>query len=69
MARSDLLVNLVEAERRGDGRVSGIMKAIISEERANQHHLVADRLSELITTTGSPEILSRDAGASRVQER
>jgi len=69
MARSDLLVDLVEAERRGDkARFRVLVEAIIAEERANQHHLVADRLSELITTTGSPEILSRDAAAARVQD-
>jgi hypothetical protein len=69
MARSDLLVDLVEAERRGDkARFRVLVEAIIAEERANQHHLVADRLSELITTSGSPEILSRDAAAARVQD-
>jgi ATPase family associated with various cellular activities (AAA) len=69
MARSDLLVDLVEAERRGDkARFRILVEAIIAEERANQHHLVADRLSELITTSGSPELLSRNAAATRMQD-
>ena len=54
MARSDLLVDLVEAENKGDKqRFRVLVEAIIAEERAQQHHLVADRLSELITTVGS----------------
>ena len=54
MARSDLVVDLVEAQRRGDNaRFRALVEAIIAEERSNQHHLVADRLAELITTTGS----------------
>jgi hypothetical protein len=53
MARADLLLDLVEAERRGDrDRFRVLVEAVIAEERANQHHLLADRLSELITTTG-----------------
>lgn len=67
MARSDLLIDLVEAERRGDkARFRALVEAIIAEERANQHHLVADRLSELITTVGSSELLARDEASSRV---
>ena len=53
MARADLLLDLVEAERRGDrDRFRVLVEAVIAEERANQHHLLADRLSELISTTG-----------------
>lgn len=67
MARSDLLVDLVEAERSGDkARFRVLVEAIIAEERANQHHLVADRLAELITTAGTTDLLSRDAAAARV---
>jgi SpoVK/Ycf46/Vps4 family AAA+-type ATPase len=62
MARSDLIVDLVEAQRRGDNaRFRVLVEAIIAEERSNQHHLVADRLSELITTKGSVELLRDDA--------
>lgn len=67
MARSDLLIDLVDAEKKGDkARFRVLVEAIIAEERANQHHLVADRLSELITTAGSSELLGRDASAARV---
>lgn len=53
MARADLLLDLVEAERRGDReRFKVLVESVIAEERANQHHLLADRLSQLITTTG-----------------
>lgn len=61
MARSDLIIDLVEAQRRGDSaRFRVLVETIIAEERSNQHHLVADRLSELITTTGSSDLLVRD---------
>jgi len=53
VARADLLLDLVEAERRGDReRFKVLVESVIAEERANQHHLLADRLSQLITTTG-----------------
>ncbi len=71
MARADLLLDLVEAERRGDrDRFRVLVEAVIAEERANQHHLVADRLSELITTTGQGAPRDDRAAAMRdlVQE-
>ena len=61
MARSDLVIDLVEAQQRGDvARFRMLVEAIIAEERNNQHHLVADRLSELITTAGARSLLARD---------
>lgn len=71
MARADLLLDLVEAERRGDrDRFRVLVEAVIAEERANQHHLLADRLSELITTTGQGHVRDDRARAIRdlVQE-
>lgn len=69
MARADLLIDLVEAERCGDKqRFRVLVEAIIAEERSNQHHLVADRLSEIITTVGSADLLQRDEASSRVAE-
>jgi KaiC/GvpD/RAD55 family RecA-like ATPase len=69
MARSDLLIDLVEAERRGDrAKFRVLVEAVIAEERANQHHLVADRLSEFITTVGSSELVQRDGSATRVSD-
>lgn len=69
MARSDLVIDLVEAQRRGDNaRFRILVEAIIAEERSNQHHLVADRLAELITTAGSSALLARDDGARQVDD-
>lgn len=67
MARSDLLLDLVDAERRGDrDRFQSLVEAVIAEERANQHHLLADRLSEIITVHGNGR--SRDDHASAVRD-
>lgn len=67
MARADLLLDLVEAERHGDrDRFRTLVEAVIAEERANQHHFVADRLSELITTTGQG--LVRDERATAIRD-
>ncbi len=68
MARSDLIIDLVEAQRQGDdARFRVLVEAIIAEERGNQHHLVADRLSALITTTGA-EAGQRDDMAHSVSD-
>lgn len=49
MARSDLLVNLVRAGARGDpGTFRRTVEAIVAEERAKQHHVLADTLTDLI---------------------
>lgn len=67
MARSDLLVDMVEAERSGDRqRFRRLVEAIIAEERAKSHNLLADRLTELITTSGSAP--PRDSHSSRVAD-
>ncbi len=67
MARSDFLLDLVDAERRGDrDRFRILVEAVIAEERANQHHLVADRLSELITTIGTGA--ARDERAAGIRD-
>ena len=60
MARADLLIDLVEAENRGDTtRFRSIVEAVIADERAKSHHLVADRLAAILTTG-----VSTDAGRS-----
>lgn len=67
MARADLLLDLVQAERHGDrDRFKALVEAVIAEERANQHHLLADRLSEVITTTGQG--LRRDEQSNAVRD-
>lgn len=61
MSRSDLLIDMVEAEQRGDRqRFRAVVDAVIAEERAKQHHLVADRLTQIVSTAG---ISSVGAGA------
>ncbi|MBO8150835.1 ATP-binding protein (plasmid) [Rhodococcus sp. ZPP] len=70
MARADLLLDLVDAERRGDrDRFRVLVESVIAEERANQHHLLADRLSEILTTSGtSAKAAVRDDHSSSVQD-
>ncbi len=69
MPRADLIVDLVDAQRRGDdARFRVLVEAIIAEERGKQHHLVADRLAELITTSGSRALLGRDDSARPVSD-
>jgi hypothetical protein len=54
MARSDLLVSLVKAGTIGDKRsFRSAAEAIIAEERAKHHNVLADTLTELIQKNGS----------------
>lgn len=47
MARADLLVTLAKAASRGEGDlVRRTVEALAAEERAKQHHVLADRLME-----------------------
>lgn len=49
MARADLLINLVRANSRGDAVLfRRTLEALVAEERAKQHHVLADRLSEFL---------------------
>jgi SpoVK/Ycf46/Vps4 family AAA+-type ATPase len=51
MARSDLLLQLVQSGSRGDRALfRRVVEAIIAEERAKQHHSLADRLQENLST-------------------
>lgn len=53
MARADLLLNLVQAGRRGDQRLlRHTVEAIAAEERAKQHHVLAERLLEELAANG-----------------
>ena len=53
MARSDLLVSLVRAGAVGDRKaVRNVTEAIIAEERAKQHTVLADRLAREISSNG-----------------
>src|SRR5882672_4580572 len=54
MARSDLLVSLVCAGTVGDKRsFRSAAEAIIAEERAKHHNVLADTLTEVIHRNGS----------------
>jgi hypothetical protein len=51
MARSDLLVALVRAGARGDRHLAKTSaEALIADERAKQHHVLADRLAGALRT-------------------
>jgi SpoVK/Ycf46/Vps4 family AAA+-type ATPase len=54
MARSDLLVSLIRAGTVGDKRnFRNAAEAIIAEERAKRHNVLADTLAEVIQRNGS----------------
>lgn len=51
MTRSDLLIKLVKAGSSGDKVMfKSTVEAIIAEERSKKHHILADRLTEVIQT-------------------
>lgn len=55
MVRSDLLLNLLRAGRTGDqGLLRRVAEALISEERAKGHSLLAERLEECLRQDGLP---------------
>jgi len=54
MARSDLVIALARAGNAGDKRAARIAtEAIIAEERAKQHKVLADRLSQTMHVNGN----------------
>jgi SpoVK/Ycf46/Vps4 family AAA+-type ATPase len=54
MARSDLLISLVKAGTTGDARgFRSAAEAIIAEERAKRHSVLADRLTKAIQGNGN----------------
>ena len=54
MARSDLLISLVKAGSSGDTRgFRSTAEAIIAEERAKRHDVLAERLAKAIQTNGN----------------
>lgn len=68
MSRADLLVNLVRAGSRGDSQLfRQTVEAIIAEERAKQHHVLAERLSEYLKSNGSIESNKPIQSDERVQ--
>jgi len=54
MSRADLIVNLVRAGTQGDqGLFRSTVEAIAAEERAKQHHQLANRLEENLRAAGT----------------
>lgn len=52
MARADLLIRLVQSGIRGDkANFRKVAEAIIADERAKQHRVLADRLDDVLNTT------------------
>ena len=57
MARADLLLNLVRAGAKGDHLLfRKSLEALVAEERAKQHHVLADRLAAHLNSGGPPSI-------------
>ena len=53
MARSDLLISLVQAGVAGDDKkLVGTVEAMVAEERAKHHHILADRLVAALQNKG-----------------
>ena len=72
VARSDLLVSLVRAGAAGDRKeVATAVEAIIAEERAKQHNILADRLTRALRSNGSGGRVAHPAAtesAARVRD-
>lgn len=76
MARSELVIELVKAALTQDSsRVKILAESIVSEERQNEHHFVADQLSSIIsqpsskvdnTKNHSQSLVSNDSAGSVV---
>ncbi len=53
MARADLLLDIVKAGAEGDHELlRKALEALVTEERAKQHHVLADRLAEHLVLNG-----------------
>jgi AAA+ superfamily predicted ATPase len=59
MARADLLLELVRAGARGElSLFRKTLEALIAEERAKQHHILADRLTGYLNQSETPRPVS-----------
>ena len=68
MARSDLLVRLIQSGLRNDKTTfRKVVEAIIAEERSKQHTILADRLEEALHGTPVERPISN--GASTIDQR
>jgi SpoVK/Ycf46/Vps4 family AAA+-type ATPase len=69
MARADLLINLVKAGVDGDNVLfRRTVEAMIAEERAKQHHVLARRLSEELKSNGHSLSLNANSNRDRAQD-
>ncbi|WP_374297690.1 AAA family ATPase [Sphingomonas sp.] len=72
MARSDLLISLVRAASSGDqAGVRSSAEALAADERAKNHHILADRLQRAlanITVSSSSSLSQRDSAGSQGRE-
>jgi SpoVK/Ycf46/Vps4 family AAA+-type ATPase len=69
MARSDLIISLVRAASRGDQTLyRRTLEALIAEERAKQHNVLADRLAEYLTISSNGPAKALTAPDERVQQ-
>ena len=65
MARADLLLKLVRAGAKGDPALfRESLEALVAEERAKQHHILADRLAAHLHT-GGPRNFNASAPSTR----
>lgn len=72
MARSDLLLSLVNAASRGDRLLlRKSVEAMVAEERAKQHHVLADQLLASLKESSEPRRVefARDGANELVWER
>ena len=70
MARSDLLVSLVKAGSSGDAaRARSVTEAIIAEERAKRHNVLADRLTDALQVNGSSSAAATFVGPGRQHQQ
>lgn len=70
MARSDLLISLVRAVSNDDKtRARAAVEAIIAEERAKRHNILADRLTEAMSSNGDRPASARFIGQNSLRHR
>lgn len=71
MARSDLLVSLVRAGVAGDkDMLRSTAEALMADERAKKHHIVADRLQRALSTISvTPPALTTSASSGQPNGR
>lgn len=71
MARSDLLISLVRAGVSGNREMlKSTTEALVAEERAKNHHILADRLQKALSSVSiaSNSLISRVSSQSKMQD-